>query len=680
MTLHDEGAGTPGQRNAGRYTMSNALQTTAGTKIRAAAAGQRRRVCAGVLVLLLAGLGLQGCAGTARGKAGSTYDYDPQLTVEDASRSPADAWVIVRYPAMIDSTADAAWKDGYARQAIGGRLRNDGWTRFDADAIAEGAIAKSNFYAMSLYQALREELPPDTVLLSPHLVTTDDDGALVTEPMLATESIPSVLTIDFMTYSFPDPEKMMDSPPLTFGDMVTPLAVVHADHWLRPATNGLILASTDLVDAAWQQSAAIADEEFAGRLAFRPIDDSRSLDFARLLNGDVPKVQVPIKPVRSDRADLAAIERYPLEKIRMDGEQVLGWKDEPTDNPFRTSFADGVSSRIERALSHFDHDRATFSDRQKLLASFDPELAFAFLAHREDESVRARLALAEKLVEAERRFLAAQSERIYAGVFEGAYGRSMREMIAAEQRNLEERRTIAVRQNVATAVAILAMAGAAYAGSDVWDGGSYDAGKALISDALMLGSFAAVETAIAANQLGDKVGEGFLSQMAPALTEQITVQVRLAEGTQEISARDYAAFREQTLALYQSRVRSLTVDIQTNCTFRHPEASSQGRWYGECRNGLATGRGYGVVRTDEGRQIEFLGDARSGTANGQGAMIFHDPGLVGAVYLEGEFQDGRPHGLLRVDTAGQTTAYRRYEEGVDRGRGDPDDWRAFPFQ
>lgn len=660
--------------------MSDTLMAQATVKPRSAGGVRPWRTGVAVLVLALAGLGLQGCAGTARGKAESTYDYDPLFTVEDESRSPADAWVVVRYPAMIDSAADAAWKDAYANQVIGGRVRDDGWTSFDADAIAESVIAKSNFYAMSLYQALRAELPPDTVLLSPHLVTTDADGALVTEPMLATESIPSVLTIDFMTYSFPDPEKMMDSPPLTFGDMVTPLAVVHADHWLRPATNGLILASEDLLEPAWQQSVEIADEEFSGRLAFRPIDDSRSLDFARFLNGDVPQIQVPSKPVRSDRADLAAIERYPLEKIRMDGEQVTGWKDDPSQDPFRASFADGVSSRVERALSHFDHDRATFSDRQKLLASFDPELAFAFLAHSEDESVRARLALAEKLIAAERRFLAAQSERIYAGVFEGAYGRSMREMIAAEQKNLEQRREIAVRQNVATAVAILAMAGAAYVGSDVWNNGNYDAGKALISDALLLGSFAAVETAIAANRLGDTVGEGFLSQMAPALTEQITVQVRLAEGTQEISARDYAAFREQTLALYQSRVRSLTVDIRTDCTFRHPEASAQGRWYGNCLNGLAVGRGYGVVRTDEGRQIEFLGEARAGTANGLGAMIFHEPGLVGAAYLEGEFLDGLPHGQLRVDLAGQTTAWRRYENGVDQGRGDPDAWQPFPFQ
>lgn len=634
---------------------------------------------AALWVLVCGGLLLQGCAGTARGKAESAYAFDDTIVVEDQSRSEADAWVVLRYPAMIEAGDEAAWFDAYGRNVIGGRLRNDGWISIDAENIARGAIAKSNFYAMSLYRELREQLPERTVLLSPHLVYEDENGDLASRPMLATESIPAVLTIDFMTYSFPDAEEMMDSPPLTFGDMVTPLAVVHADHWLRPATNGLILASEPLMVPAWRQSAEIANEEFEGRLAFRPIDDGRSLDFVRFLNDDEPVVAVPVKPVRGDPA-LAAVERYPVEKIRMDGEAMADWVSTPEADPFETAFARGVGSRVEAALGRFDHDRATFSDRQKLLASFDPELAFAFLSHSEDESVRARLALAEKLMAAERRFLAAQSERIYEGVYSGSYGNAMRELIVAEHKNLEERRSLARRQNGATALAIIALAAGVAVGGDVWDNGSFDAGKALISDALLIGGLAAVETAIAANQLNSQVGEGFLSQMAPAITEQITVQVRLAEGTEEITARDYAEFRRQTLALYQSRARSLTVDIATDCTFRHPEAGTQGRWYGPCLNGLARGRGYGVVRTDAGRQIEFLGDARSGTANGQGAMIVHEPGLEGATWFEGEFRDGRPHGAVQVGLPGQVTVLRRYVDGVDAGRADPADWQPFRFQ
>ena len=38
----------------------------------------------------------------------------------------------------------------------------------------------------------------------------------------------------------PDPRKMMDSPPLTLGDIVTPMVVIHADRWIRPSTHGLL--------------------------------------------------------------------------------------------------------------------------------------------------------------------------------------------------------------------------------------------------------------------------------------------------------------------------------------------------------------------------------------------------------------------------------------------------------
>ncbi len=635
----------------------------------------------GLALFLALLLLLTACAGTARGKASSTYDYDASREVADASRSQADAWVVLRYPAVIEESAEAAYFEAYTDHAIGGSVKTDGWTSIDAENIARASIAKSNFYAMSLYRVLAGELPQDTVLLSPHLVYLDADDKLASRPMLATESMPSVLTIDFVTYSFPDAEKMMGSQPLTFGDIVTPLAVVHSDHWMGPATNGLLLASGPLLETAWQQSVAIAGEEFQGRLALRPIDDSRTLDFISFLNGErVVFAELPVKPVGGDRLTLASVEDYPLEKIRLGSELMDNWVTAPQNDPFAEGFAKGVGTRLEAALGRIDHDRATFSDRQKLLASFDPELAFAFLAQSTDESVRARLALAEKLIEAERRFLAAQSERIYQGVYEGSYGTSMRELITAEYRNLEERRDIARRQNMATAFAILAAAGAVYAGSEVFDGGSYDPGMALLSDALILGSFAAIETAVATNQLGDEVGESFLAQMAPAISEQVTVQVRLAEGAEEITARDYAGFREQTLALYQSRVRSMTVDIQTDCNFRHPEASGQGRWFGSCVNGLASGQGYGVILTDDERQIEYVGAARSGTANGSGAMIIHSPGGTGATYFDGSFNGGQPDGVVRVVTPGNYPAWRSYQNGRDRGRADETDWQPYRFQ
>jgi hypothetical protein len=625
------------------------------------------------LVTCLAVTFLQGCAGTAKGVRQSAYEYDESLTVTDNSDSHADAWVTLRYPAMIEERAEAAFFDAFKRRAFGGRLKADRLDGPQAERVALGMIAKSNYFAMSLYRELATQLPEDTVLLSPHVIYQDENGYLASRPVLATETIPSVLTIDFATYSFPDSQEMMNSPPLTFGDIVTPLAVVHSDHWMRPSTNGLLLASTPLVETSWQQSAELAREEFEGRLEFRRIDDRRSLDLVEFLNGRTDdELDVPTKSLNSPRRTVRAVESYPLEKIVLDGEIVGNLTHDHSVDPFEQDFTKGLGTRLEEALARIDHDRATFSDRQKLLAEFDPELAFAFMAQSRDESVRARLRLAEKLIAAERAFLAQQSRKIYEGVYEGSYGNSMREMLVTEYDALEQRRSLARRQNMQTALAILAVAASAYAGSQVWDGNGYDGAWDAASDLLMIGSFFALEASLSTRSLNRQAGENFLSQMAPALAEQVTVQVDLLEGQQEITARNHEELRTQTLALYQEAARSMTVDIETDCTFRHPEASTQGRWYGACFNGLATGRGYGVVRDDAGRSIEFIGQAAHGAAQGRGAMIVHSPELLGAVFLQGDFAAGKPHGVVRVETPGKAPQLRRFELGVDKGRA-PDD-------
>lgn len=635
------------------------------------------RLCA--VLFTVCGLLIQGCAGTAKGRAASAYEFDPEVAVVDVSRSPADAWVTLRYPAMVAKEAEDRFLSAYAREVFGGRIRNGGFAGPDSDQVARSMIAKSNYFAMSLYQELSMQLPEATVLLSPHLVYLDSDDELASRPILATEGIPSVLTLDFAIYSFPDTSQMMDAPPLTFGDVVTPLAVVQSDHWTRPATNGLLLASTPLMEVAWLQSDAIAHEEFEGRLALRPIDDTRSLDLVRRLNGAVPdNLDIPTKAVRSSRESVGAVENYPLEKIILDGELLRN--PDPGTDPFRQDFASGVVSRIEKALKDIDHDRATFSDRQKLMAEFDPALAFAFMAQADDESVRARLRLAQKLIQAERRFLAAQSRKVYEGVHDGSFGNAMREMLMSEYNLLERRRELARRQNMQTALAVIAAVGAAYAGSQVSDNGGYDYGMAAMADVLLVGAIAAVESAFATSATSKQIGENFLLQMAPALEEQITVQVDLVEGEEQITARDHREFRRQAVALYNRRARSMTVDIQTDCTFRHPSASGQGRWYGACADGLATGHGYGVVRTDADAAIEFFGQAERGAANGAGAMIVHAPGVVGATYFEGRFRNGLPDGTLRVETAGRGPEVRVFSDGIDRGRGNPEDVEVYRFR
>jgi hypothetical protein len=234
----------------------------------------------------------------------------------------------------------------------------------------------------------------------------------------------------------------------------------------------------------------------------------------------------------------------------------------------------------------------------------------------------------------------------------------MQEMIAGNYRLLEDRRDLSRKQNLGTALTILALAGAVYIGSET-DGSDFFESSTM-SNILMLSSVWAMNSAFSANAQSRTIGENFLAQMAPAITRQVTVQVEWLESREEISANDFTAFREQTLALYQRSVRSVdagAAGAAPQCTFRHPALDTAGRWFGPCEGGLAAGSGYGALLDEQGYAVEYVGSAAAGLADGSGAMIFHSPADVGPVY--GRFPPGpaRRRGEGRgtgAQTPGQT--------------------------
>jgi hypothetical protein len=628
--------------------------------------------------MLAAVLLLAGCAGTARGKKTSVYQHDAAIEVVDRSRSDADAMVVIRFPAMVAEDAVVAYYRAFETHAIGGSAEVDSQARRDTERIAQALIAKSAYYAMSLYRELRDRLPPHSVLLSPHLLELDADNRLESRPLLASEQLPSVLTIDFSVYSFPDPRKMMDAPPLTFGDIVTPLFVVHANRWLRPSTHGLLLASEPLLGAAWQQSVDQAGEQVDARLSDAVPESKRPLDFVSFLQGGAGRrPDVPTKSAASGRPEVAAVEVHPLEKIRMDPELLDRITLPDTADPFAEDFVKGAATRVAEALNRVDHDRATFFTRQIALSRFDPSLGEAFLSRSRSQDFAARLRMGEALLAAEKQFLAAQSDGLYEGIYGGDYGDQMREMIAAEFRLLEERRDLARAQNWSTALAVLAVAGAAYAGSDVDSSNFFH--SSTFYNAMVLASFAAVNNAIARHAESRSIGENFLVQMAPAINRQVTVQVEWLESRQEITASDFAAFREKTLALYQGSVRSMAHVFDPQCSFRHPDMPLTGRWFGLCRDGLGMSSGYGLVVADDGASVEFVGFAQGGLATGTGAMIVRDPGGAGAVLYEGDFSRGLPDGVVRVSQPGREPRVRNFREGRDSGAGEEAQWQPLRF-
>jgi hypothetical protein len=635
------------------------------------------------LRVLMAGLAasllMSGCAGTARGLKSSVYEHDGALSLVDISQSEADAMVVIRYPAVVDDDALTAYYRAFEQNAIGGTPDLDGRMRQETDRVAQSIITKSNYFAMSLYREIRDKLPQHSVLLSPHIIVVDDEYRLTSEPLLASEQIPSVLTIDFDVYSFPDPRKMMNSEPLTFGDIVTPLFVVHSNRWLRPSTNGLLLASQPLVASAWAQSESQADQQLISRLDDSSFTYQRPLDFVAFLQeGQAGSRDLPLKSPGDSRRDVVAVEVHPLEKIRMDGDSVAMLTQDPTIDPFAEDFVKGAATRVVSALNKADHDRATFFTRQIALSRFDPALGEAFLSRSRSEDIRARLLMGETLIEAEKKFLSAQAESLYQGAYEGVYGDQMREMITAEYRLLEDRRDLARAQNLSTALAVVALAGAVYAGGDTDSSNFFR--SSTMSNVAMLTSLWAMNSAFSKNAESKSVGENFLIQMAPAINRQVSVQVEWLESRQEITARDFADFRAKTMALYQSSVRSMTAHtFEPSCRFRYPGIEQSGRWFGLCRDGLGWSSGYGLILDDQGNVVEFVGRAEAGMASGTGAMILRSAEDIGGVYYEGNFAEGVPDGVVLVEKPGQKPRVRQFRSGKDSGSADADTLQSLRF-
>ncbi len=93
----------------------------------------------------------------------------------------------------------------------------------------------------------------------------------------------------------------------------------------------------------------------------------------------------------------------------------------------------------------------------------------------------------------------------------------------------------------------------------------------------------------------------------------------------------------------------MAVSVQQYCSFSYPGFSaSESIWYGSCIDGMASGRGYGLLADGRGSSIEYLGFAQGGMASGSGGMIKKTRGQLGATYLEGEFRGGLPDGTIRV--------------------------------
>ncbi len=633
------------------------------------------------LLVILISLGLSACAGTAKGVRKSSMDTGQTAALASTVDAIADlpgALVVIRYPAVVLEEAEESYYRAYVDQSIGGDVSITHQHRKDTRHLARSVIAKSSYFAMTLYAELRDILPANKVLLSPHLIYRGESGAS-SRPLLASEEVPSAIVIDFNIYTFPDASQLMDSPPITVGDVVTPMFVIQGDIWTQAPSFGLLLASEDLLESSWALSVTQASHQANSLLSGYSDGFNRPLDFVHYLES---RVNAPLAISQRGTAggvqDVQAVDNYPLEKIRMDAMLVAGLDDAGLSDPFAAAFARNAAQRVIAELQSLELNRATFMSRYRAYARFDPELATAFLAGADSEEFRYRLELAQAVIDAELKFLSAQSERMFRGTYYGEFGKSIRSLIAAEYGVLEKRRELATLQNLTTALTVVTVAGAAYATSGVASGVSSAIPWAGAAATLGFSSILALSNNREARMQSYAIGESFMSQMAPDLQRYISVQSEVVLSEKDIFARSYGEFESQIVTLYGETARSLPSSNRGLCEFDSADADEAGVWRGDCKRGKAHGRGYGVIRTRDGRLLEYFGDAKAGMAEGQGALI--SPGAAGSppLLFEGEFSKGLPDGVVRVSEAGSSPRIRNFKQGVEGGRADGNQWRA-PF-
>ena len=612
----------------------------------------------------LAGTLLAGCAQTAVGSRTSIVAMPEGIVTFENEGLTSGAMVVVRYPAALDPQAEDAYYTAFAETPIGGSVNSRLVGSPEARQVADGVILKSSYFALSLYRELAERLPKQSVLLSPHEITLDSAGKLSSQPMTDAESVPNVLTVDFATYSFPDPEKMMGSEPLTFGDLMTPLVVVHADHRAMAPTHGVFLASSPLMRHAGGEAREEASQSIGDLQQGVFSDTRRQLDFVAFLNRE-GNASPPTQNL-TIRGDVNAAQNYPLEKFTMNRAVLARMEQTGATNidPLESSFSAPLAQRIVDIANDIEPEKAAMVQRAAAVARFDPGIAALSLAGLADDDVRTRFRYAERLLAAERKFLAVQSEKIYEGVHKGEMGEQIRELIAAEFDVIQQRREIARQQNMATTAAILgAVAAVGVAAASDGDFADYVAVDVLTD----LTVFATMQ-AMSLSRQSKQVGSGFMASVVPALEEQIEIEVNLIDTNETITAIRFEDFQAILQDKYADSQRAIDT-VATRCVFTGEGTAARGTWQGECDGGLAHGAGVGVITEADGSVMEYFGTALNGQPSGVGYAIYH---LKGETYsVEGSFRNGQPTGTVRVARGGRSDELRRFENGADLGLAAP---------
>ncbi|MEM8616751.1 MAG: hypothetical protein AAGF20_07430 [Pseudomonadota bacterium] len=567
--------------------------------------------------------------------------------------------VVVRFPAAIDPDAQDEWQDRYLAAAG----RSSVASNPDARAYIDVQTIKSSYFALSVYKELARRLPDHSVLLSPHIIQLDGEGRLTSEPMTAAESLPSILKVDFATFTDPDPAQIMTAKAVSFGDLITPVIAVRADPRAAPSTQGVLMTSAPLSGAALSNGRDRMEASMAAILNGRFESETPPLALVSYVAGDVDRGLVSEALNSGDFDNTAQL--YPVEPLRLSRSELIqmrtntGANADPLSDPFSSAFA----LRIIALLDDIDLQKAAMVQRAAAIEDYDPALAALSVVGLSSRDYLARVRYVDRLLDAERKYLSVQSLRLFDGIQNGEMGAQVRDMLIAETEIIDERRQLARQQNMATAAAVFAGIAAVGVAASSGDNVGLDEALAvdLLTDLTVLAGVQAWQ--LRAQSLA--VGANYLGAIAPALDEQVEVQVDMLDSSETITAIRFEDLQSKLQTLYNERQRALDVE-GASCAYKpEGEGGEVGRWNGACANGVANGPGVGVLKRNDGSSQQYFGEALNGQPHGSGYMIMAD--ARGAWGLEGRFSEGLADGTMRISRAGRADTLRQYSMGADTG-------------
>lgn len=535
--------------------------------------------------------------------------------------------------------------------------------RAPIEARIRDGVAKSSYYALMLYKVLRDRLPAGTVILDPYTIGTSETGVQKT---LATSrqshQLPAVLELDFSVMRNETFDYSLDTVRAltnTIGPFLSPNLIVSTSLEAWAGSSGVILSQpsrfTSLGEAMGNHKLGdIGPANCDCRARYRPGFTNNNASPMRYMSLGFDE----IVPGRQ-----AVTPREQRELVLPGGlySRELKTGSSGTADQIEQYF-EFVSNFVVISLNKVDPYLALEAEWREYLGQFDVNLGNEWPANGESE--RARLNLVKRLMDAERRFLTAESDGYYESEFSGAPGRAMRDQIAGEYQVLHQMEAFEKEQRKAANQVVL------FQLLNLAAGHSIAATNPVLSNQILMNSLQSTVAANVSSADSESRATGELSSLfAPTVGTGITRNVEVATATVSdtdvISAATLEDFRRQLSGMYRKRFPTETVPMYVACKkAADMEKSAMSTYYrlsAQCQDGIPTA----------GVSVAWFESTTDAQAKGYEESVRSTTGspFPGHGVIEGQFKDGSP--LLMTDYSLGTNGNIEQQNGLVLYEGAP---------